>query len=86
PPCTCEKSQYIKREKEIISLYENLGLIKFEDTLLDRQIEDEILRTADGLYRCYKYFGTIEVYHMDSSRFSKPFITCYLNNYTNKKI
>ncbi|PFG03039.1 zinc-ribbon domain-containing protein [Bacillus sp. es.036] len=86
PPCTCEKSQYIKRAKEIVSIYENLGLIKFEDTLLDRQIEDEILRTADGLYQCYKYFGTIDVYHMESSRFSKPFIACYLNNYTNKKI
>ncbi|WP_375089121.1 zinc-ribbon domain-containing protein [Peribacillus sp. RS7] len=86
PPCSCEKNRYIKQEKEIISIYENTGLIKFEDTLLDRQIEDEILRIAEGLYQSYQHFGTIELYHISLSEFSKPFLVDYLNNYTNKKI
>ena len=40
-----------KTREEIIYIYENTGLIKFEDTLLDRQIEDEIFRLAEGLDR-----------------------------------
>lgn len=87
PPCSCEENLYIKRAKEIISVYENTGVIKFEDTLLDRQIEDEILLTAEGLYRSYLHFGTIELYNISLSEFSsKPLLVDYLNSYTNKKI
>lgn len=84
PPCSCEGLQYEKRLKEIISMYENKGLIDFEDNLLDRQVEDEILRSANSLYQSYRYFGTIEICHIH--KFSKPFLVYYLHRYTNKKI
>jgi hypothetical protein len=87
PPCSCEKDQYIRRSREILALYENRGVIEFEDTLLDRQIEDEVLSIAEGLFRCYRYFGTIEPYHISLSEFTdKNFLVDYLNNFTNKKI
>ncbi|HDR4614605.1 TPA: zinc-ribbon domain-containing protein [Bacillus cereus] len=84
PPCFCEKQQYEKRTNEIISTYENKGLINFENNLLDRQVEDEILRTAKCLYESYRHFGTIEMCYIE--QFSKPFLVYYLHEYTNKKI
>lgn len=87
PPCSCEEKQYVERAREILSIYENTDLIKFEDTLLDRQIEDEILQTAEGLHQSYRYFGAIEPYQISLSEFTnKRFLVEYLNNYTNKKI
>lgn len=86
PPCNCEKDRYATRVDEIINEYENTGIIAFEDTLLERQIEDEILQTAEGLYQCFRHFGTIEVYNLGSSRFSKPFLVDYFNKYIKKEM
>lgn len=86
PPCPCDRTRYIKRENEIIHAYKSTGLIEFEDTLLDRQIEDEIFQTAQGMYQCFRYFGTIEVYELGTSKYNKPFLVEYFNRYTSKRM
>lgn len=86
PPCICERERYISREKELITVYNVTKKIAFNDDLLDRQIEDSILRTANGLYDCYRHLGSTEMYQSGFCVFSKEFLIDYLNEFTKKKI
>lgn len=86
PACTCERDRYLSREQELMAAYNDTKTITFNDDLLDRQIEDSILRTANGLYDCYRYLGSAEIYQLGSCKFSKQFLIDYLNEFTKKKI
>lgn len=86
PACTCERDRYLSREQELMAAYNDTKTIIFNDDLLDRQIEDSILLTANGLYDCYRYLGSAEIYQLGSCKFSKQFLIDYLNKFTKKKI
>ena len=86
PACTCERDRYLSREQELMAAYNDTKTITFNDDLLDRQIEDSILLTANGLYDCYRYLGSAEIYQLGSCKFSKQFLIDYLNEFTKKKI
>lgn len=86
PACICERDRYASREEELMIAYNQTHVITFNDDLLDRQIEDSILLTASGLYDCYRYLGSTEIYQLGSCKFSKDFLIDYLNQFTKKKI